>query len=768
MYTKELNLYRTLFNESRDGVYIVDAIGQIIEFNQSALDIFGYQQDEILDLRVGDFFVDEQQLAELTIHLRESGAIQDFFAQGRRKDGKIIDCLVTSTAYYEKGKLAAYLGIVRDVTEQVEARKALEASHQQLEEKAESLTIINQIAELLNQSLEFETVVAKAIQFIIAYTHASGAAIFQVSEDADTLQMVGSHGFNDDVLAAGTNLPLKGSLSGITIATKQVISSDALKDDDRLEKRVKQELVKQGLHHAISIPLLCEGRAIGVVNLTFAETPRFDELTQETLLSIGKTIALAMVNTQNFTRLGAQIEKRHQAELNAEEQRHLFRQVIDLNPAFIFAKDRNGRYVLANEAFARRFDKQPHDLIGKTDAELLNDRVLVEQYRQNDLEVIDSSKVIEFPEMEFHFADGVSRWVHMVKLPISDAEGTVSHVLGISNDITERKRVEMRVHQLSNAVEQSDNLFMITDLNGIIEYVNPAFEAKTGYSKEFAVGKNPRFLKSGKQDKNVYQKLWSIIKSGNSFQDVIINRKKNGELYYEEKTITPIKTADGEITHFLSTAVDITERIRLEEELKASLERRSRQVRLSTQVAQEIATATSLDDLYQRVVNQVKEQFGYYHVQLLRYDPALDTVALIYGYGDVGDKMLAINHSMPLGVGLVGMVAKTGESILRSNLTEESGWKANSLLPHTKGELAVPIKMGDRVLGVLDIQSDSLTGLSEDDQLLLEGLCGQIAIAIESTNLREEMETRLLELNLLQGQLSRDGWEQYKKYKVNF
>ena len=199
----------------------------------------------------------------------------------RRKDGKIIDCLVTSTAYYEKGKLAAYLGIVRDVTEQVEARKALEASHQQLEEKAESLTIINQIAELLNQSLEFETVVAKAIQFIIAYTHASGAAIFQVSEDADTLQMVGSHGFNDDVLAAGTNLPLKGSLSGITIATKQVISSDALKDDDRLEKRVKQGLVKQGLHHAISIPLLCEGRAIGVVNLTFAETPRFDELTQQ-------------------------------------------------------------------------------------------------------------------------------------------------------------------------------------------------------------------------------------------------------------------------------------------------------------------------------------------------------------------------------------------------------------------------------------------------------------------------------------------------------
>jgi hypothetical protein len=99
--------------------------------------------------------------------------------------------------------------------------------------------------------------------------------------------------------------------------------------------------------------------------------------------------------------------------------------------------------------------------------------------------------------------------------------------------------------------------------------------------------------------------------------------------------------------------------------IKQSLDRRSRQVQLSTQIAQEIAAATDLSDLYHRVVQQVKEQFGYYHTQLLRYDPALDTIALIVGYGEVGEKMLALNYSVPIGVGLIGRAAETGQSVLR-------------------------------------------------------------------------------------------------------
>jgi PAS domain S-box-containing protein len=207
---------------------------------------------------------------------------------------------------------------------------------------------------------------------------------------------------------------------------------------------------------------------------------------------------------------------------------------------------------------------------------------------------------------------------------------------------------------------------------------------------------------------------------------------------------------------------ELNERRELERKIKESAERRGRQVLLSTQFAKDIAAATDLSDLYRRVVTQVKEQFGYYHTQLLQYDSKLDAVVLIAGYGRTGKKMLSMGHTMPMGVGLIGTAAATGRSVLRSDVTEDPNWQPNDLLPETKGELAVPIVLGDEVLGVLDVQSDKAGALDSDDQLALEGLCGQIAIAIESTQLRQEMEARLRELNHLQRIMSREGWQMFR------
>ena len=200
---------------------------------------------------------------------------------------------------------------------------------------------------------------------------------------------------------------------------------------------------------------------------------------------------------------------------------------------------------------------------------------------------------------------------------------------------------------------------------------------------------------------------------------------------------------------------------RLFANIQNSLESRSREVNLSIQIAQEIATAHDLSGLYQRVVNQVKEGYDFYHVQLLRYDPFLDTVALIYGYGEIGAKMLSINHSMPMGVGLIGIAAETGLTTRRDNVMTSPDWRPNPLLPETRSEIAVPIKLRGEVLGVLDIQSSTSNAFSDNDQLVLEGLCGQIAIAIESTRLREEMDARMNELTTLQRYMSREGWEAY-------
>ncbi len=134
-------------------------------------------------------------------------------------------------------------------------------------------------------------------------------------------------------------------------------------------------------------------------------------------------------------------------------------------------------------------------------------------------------------------------------------------------------------------------MIVITDGKGIIEYVNPAFEAVTGYLREEALGKTPGILKSGMHEKEFYKDLWDIILSGNIYRNIFINRKKNGELYYDECTITPIHNPLNVITHFIATAKDTTERIMAENALRTSEER----MRAITQMA--VNAVVMIDDV---------------------------------------------------------------------------------------------------------------------------------------------------------------------------
>jgi PAS domain S-box-containing protein len=139
-------------------------------------------------------------------------------------------------------------------------------------------------------------------------------------------------------------------------------------------------------------------------------------------------------------------------------------------------------------------------------------------------------------------------------------------------DITERKQDELAIRQLSRIVEQTEDTVVVTDQNGVIEYVNPAFECQTGYTRAEVLGKTPKVLSSGIHDDQFYRGLWNTILSGDNFLAEFANRKKNGELYYEVKTITPLRDAQGKITHFVATGKNITEHKRDEEKLHQAYE----------------------------------------------------------------------------------------------------------------------------------------------------------------------------------------------------
>lgn len=138
-----------------------------------------------------------------------------------------------------------------------------------------------------------------------------------------------------------------------------------------------------------------------------------------------------------------------------------------------------------------------------------------------------------------------------------------------------------QLQKFSSVVEQSAEAVLITNRDGIIEYVNPAFEEVSGYKKDELTGQTPRVLRSGTYPPEHYAMLWKTILAGGVYRAEIINRRKDGSLYHEEKIITPIRNAAGEITHFVSTGRDITERIRTEQERRRLREELQKKERLA-------------------------------------------------------------------------------------------------------------------------------------------------------------------------------------------
>lgn len=171
--------------------------------------------------------------------------------------------------------------------------------------------------------------------------------------------------------------------------------------------------------------------------------------------------------------------------------------------------------------------------------------------------------------LEIEHADGTSILLEAYERPIIK-DGKVIGIQGVAHDITEQTRIEKQLRLLSRAIDQSYVSVHITDINGNIEYVNPQFAKITGYTFKEVVGKNANILKSGYHNSEFYKNMWDTIISGKDFQSEILNKKKNGELFWENLIISPIVEPGGKINHFVAVSEDITEKKKIIEDLIAA------------------------------------------------------------------------------------------------------------------------------------------------------------------------------------------------------
>jgi PAS domain S-box-containing protein len=165
-------------------------------------------------------------------------------------------------------------------------------------------------------------------------------------------------------------------------------------------------------------------------------------------------------------------------------------------------------------------------------------------------------------------------WIRVNAWPLKDPAGTVSGGVVMFHDFTHGREAIQSFVLLSRVVEQTGDSVILTDTQGVIQYVNPAFEATTGYSRNEALGKTPRILKSGLHDAEFYRQMWVQFAQGLPFKGMVINRKKTGELYWAQQTVTSMRDESGHLTHFVSVSQDITElRKKQEQEFQLQLAR---------------------------------------------------------------------------------------------------------------------------------------------------------------------------------------------------
>ena len=297
---------------------------------------------------------------------------------------------------------------------------------------------------------------------------------------------------------------------------------------------------------------------------------------REILHPDGKTIPIEMHTKMmpdgTYQSIYRDVTERKRSEEILRESETKFKSLVESTSDLIWESSIEGYYTYVSPQFENLLGYIDDEVIGKSPYDFMEGHNGSEEISESS-SFLNPATPFNYLVNKFKHKNGNILYFETSGVPVYNNSGTLTGYRGISRDITRRRLDEKELHKLSSVVQQNPNTIIITNLEGTIEYINPAGCDITGYSADELTGSTPSILSSGDTSRETYNTLWKTLKEGKKWEGNFKNRKKNGEYYWERALIVPIRDAEGIITNYLAVKEDITTRIQAEEALTESEER---------------------------------------------------------------------------------------------------------------------------------------------------------------------------------------------------
>jgi len=615
--------YQILFDLSPSGILLEDARGNILDVNDALCSMFGYCQDELIGKNV-------RLLVPPSRHEKVEEHLSRILSEGRfdheviniRKDGTHLFMELRETKITLPDGSDGILVVANDVTERTRTEQALKDSEERFRRLVElspdaivvhcsgQIVFANDAAAKLVGASSTREMLGKPVMGFVSREYQATAAgriqtMLDTGESTPFIEekFIRLDGQEVDVEVVATPLNYDGHPCIQVIArniTERKKSEIALQQAEEKYRNIIENAVEGIFQSTADGRILMANPALArmlgyksaedliaavteVERQLYVHTPSRQEWMnlvdrsgfvqgwETQLYRKDGSVIWASQNIRAVRDLNGSIQyyegtveditHRVRTEESLRDSEAKYRELVEQAVDGIFIVDSTGRINLVNPKGC--------DMLGYSEEELLQLNIadtypLEECERAHDkMNGIQGNGTLQF-ERRMRRKDGTLFPVEVNLRRLADGR-----FQGIIRDLTERKKAEESMQKLQRAVEQTDEVVMMTEVDGTLTYVNPAFEKVYGYSKHEALGQTPRILKSGSLTQEDYEDFWKVILSGKSIRGEITNRTKDGRIIVVEESVNPVYSSDGTLGGFISVQEDITDKKRVEEERRA-------------------------------------------------------------------------------------------------------------------------------------------------------------------------------------------------------